>query len=599
MPDWPVVAAATLEGVPADVPTAVHDGRRLVTVSAGARAEGVRRGMQRRQAQGLCPALVLLDADEPRDVRMFEPVAAAAETVVSGVEVVRAGLLLLPAGGASRYHGSEDRLAELLVSAVAERTGHECAVGTADGLLAAVLAARTGEVVPPGTSPAFLAGRPMADLVHAAVTDEDAAEVLELVDLLHRLGLRHLGRLAALPPAAVHARFGRRGTWAQTLARGEDERPPVRRRPEADVEAATALDPPLDRVDQATFAGRRLAEELHAALVARALTCGRLRIDARTEAGEELSRTWRTDMGGWGGLTPARITDRIRWQLEGWLASAAAEAGRAARAARARADREAGRTTGRTSGRSSGLRTPGADGVDADGPDAPPALDVDTPGVTLVHLAVTALDVAPVGAEQGRLWGGPSGGDLRAHRALDRVQGIVGVDGVLLASLQGGRDVRDQVHLRAWGEQEAAPRPVDRPWPGRLPDPAPACVLAEPVPVEVLDAHGRPVRVDPRQSLSGDPAVLRWTGDGARGDDRGGARGDDRGGARGDDRGSDGGGGSRRVVGWAGPWLVLERWWVLGAAGQVRAHLQVALDDRRALLLTGTAEGWTCEATYD
>ena len=122
----------------------MHDGRRLTAVSALARAEGVRRGMRRRQAQGVCPELVLLPADDARDVRLFEPVAAAAETVVAGIEVVRAGMLLLPAGGASRYHGSEDALAEQLVDAVAAGSGHECAVGTADGLLAAVLATRTG-----------------------------------------------------------------------------------------------------------------------------------------------------------------------------------------------------------------------------------------------------------------------------------------------------------------------------------------------------------------------------------------------------------------------------------------------------------------------
>jgi len=193
----------------------VHDGRQLTAVSALARAEGVRRGMRRRQAQGVCPELVLLPADDARDVRLFEPVAAAAETVVAGIEVVRAGMLLLPAGGASRYHGSEDALAEKLIDAVAAGSGHECAVGTADGLLAAVLAARTGAVVPPGASAAYLAPRAMGELVHAAVTDEAAAAVAQLVDLLHRLGLRQLGHLAALPPTDVHARFGRLGAWAQ------------------------------------------------------------------------------------------------------------------------------------------------------------------------------------------------------------------------------------------------------------------------------------------------------------------------------------------------------------------------------------------------
>ena len=51
VPDWPVVAAAAVAQVPGHVPVAVHDGRAVTAVSALARAEGVRRGMRRRQAQ--------------------------------------------------------------------------------------------------------------------------------------------------------------------------------------------------------------------------------------------------------------------------------------------------------------------------------------------------------------------------------------------------------------------------------------------------------------------------------------------------------------------------------------------------------------------
>ncbi|WP_449385299.1 DNA polymerase Y family protein [Cellulomonas soli] len=555
VPDWPVVAAATVERTPVHVPAAVHDGRRLTAVSELARAQGVRRGMRRRQAQGVCPELVLLPADDARDVRLFEPVAAAAESVVAGIEVARAGLLLLPASGASRYHGSEEALAELLVAAVGEATGHECAVGTADGLLAAVLAARTGSVVPVGTSPAFLAPRGVGELVHATVSDDVAGAVTDLVDLWHRLGLRTLGQIAALPRTDVHARFGPLGVWAHTLACGRDERPPARRRPEADLEVSAALDPPVDRVDTATFAGRRLAEQLHDLLVQRGVSCGRLQIAARTDDGEDLVRTWRTDLGGWGGLTPARITDRIRWQLEGWLTGAAVEAAR-----------ERSRLTGGRDRRRA--RDPHDDDL-LEVPD-PDLLGEEPHPVTLVHLTVTALDVAPAGAEQGRLWGGPSGGDLRAHRALDRVQGIVGLDGVLQATLQGGRDVRDQVHLRPWGEQSAPTRPLDRPWPGRLPDPAPATVPPVPEPVDVLDAGGVPVGVDARCRLTAAPATVRWR---PHGDP------------------------VRAVVGWAGPWLLTQRWWVEGAGP--RAHLQVTLDEGQALLLAGTRDGWVCEATYD
>jgi protein ImuB len=532
VPDWPVGAAVRAAEVPPHLPAAVQSGARLVAVSALARAQGVRRGMRRRQAQAVCPELVLLPADDDRDARLFEPVAAATETVVAGIEVVRPGMLLLPAGGAARFHGTEELLAERLVSAVAERTGHECQVGTADGLLAAVLAARTDDVVAPGGSRAYLAPRPVDDLAPAAVTDEALRAVADLVDLLRRLGLRTLGDLAALEAGDVHARFGTWGSWAWTLVRGEDLRPPARRRPETDLEVATVLDPPAQRVDVATFAGRRLAEELHTLLTDHSVTCARLRITARTDEGTDLTRTWRTDLGGLGGLSAARITDRIRWQLEGWLTAAAAERG---------------------------------GGTEPEDHGEP---------VGLVTLAITAEDVAPAGAEQGRLWGGPSGGDLRAHRALDRVQGLLGGDGVLTAALQGGRDVRDQVHLQPWGAQAVAPRPVDRPWPGHLPSPAPATVPAQPAAVEVLDGAGRPVTFDQRLAMSGAPVRVRTP----RTDRRPAADHD--------------------VAGWAGPWPLAERWWSPDQA-RLRVHLQVTLGDGRALLLACRPEGWTCEAVYD
>lgn len=522
-PDWPVVAALEATGTPLHQPAAVLTGSRVHTVSALARREGVRRGMRRRQAQSVCPELVLLPADQDRDARLFEPLAVAVETVVPGIEVLRPGLLLLPAGGAARFHGTEDLLAERLVSAVAERTGHECQVGTADGLLAALVAARVEQRVPAGGSAAFLAPRPVDDLLAAAIQDE--RPVAGLIDLLRRLGLRTLGDLAGLDGAEVHARFGAWGSWAWTLARGDDLRPPARRRPEADLEVDTALDPPAYRVDTATFVGRRLAEELHTLLTSHSVSCGRLRITAHTDAGEDLVRTWRTDTGGLGGLTAARITDRIRWQLDGWL------------------------TTG-------ALSRP----VDSDDDQRDP--------VGIVRLTVTAEDVAPAGAEQGRLWGGSSGGDLRAHRALDRVQGLLGGDGVLTAVVQGGRDVRDQVHLRPWGAQNEPARPPDRPWPGRLPAPAPATVPEQPTPVEVIDGTGLPVSFDTRLTMSAAPVVVRTpTRD-------------------------------HRIVGWAGPWPLAEGWW-RETGPRLRVHLQVTLADGRALLLAAHPDGWTCEAFYD
>ncbi|MFI2295957.1 DNA polymerase Y family protein [Isoptericola sp. NPDC019571] len=554
VPDWPVVAALAGAGLDAHVPAAVLGarsgggsgaGHTVVAVSAVARAQGVRRGMRRRQAQERCPEVALLAADDARDAREFEPVALAAETVVAGLEVARPGLLLLPAGGAARYHGSELALAQALVGAVAARTGHESQVGVADGLLAAVLAAREDAVVPPGGSAAFLADRPVGELVHAVCDPAGVAAVREAAGLWWRLGLRTLGDLAALPAASVQARFGDLGAWAQRLARGEDLRPPARRRVEEDLAVAEELDPPALRVDVATFAARRLATALHDLLAVRGLACGRLRITARTagvdlggddvggDVGEDavLERVWRTDDAAAGGMSAARITDRVRWQLEGWLTAASARRGGG-----------------------------------ADDPVVAP----------IAHLALAAEDVVPATTHQPGLWGADAGEGERARRALGRVQGLLGGHAVLTVELQGGRGPRDRVRLVPFGTEGGAGRDPGLPWPGALPSPAPAGLPGEPVPARVLDAAGRDVVVDARLAMSGEPAAV----------------------ACGGGRGADGAQDVAAVTGWAGPWPLAERWWSAGG-GARRVYLQAVLDDGRALLLAQTGGVWQVEAFYD
>ncbi|WP_104478316.1 DNA polymerase Y family protein [Actinokineospora auranticolor] len=304
-PDWPVVAAGAAAGLAVDAPAAVVAANRVVAVNAFARGEGVRRDMRRREAQQRCPDLAVLPADADRDARVFEPVAAAVEELAVGVEVVRAGVVAVPAKGPSGYFGSEAAAAERLIDQVAARTGAESQVGIADGLFAATLAAYRGLVVPPGGSAEFLAPLGVHELPDRA----------ELVDLLRRLGLRTLGAFAALEPADVASRFGADAGYAHRLARGLEQRPPSRRRPPVDLSVSHVPDPPIDRVDAAAFAARTLGERLHDHLATHGLACTRLAIHAATGTGEELLRLWRCADP----LTPSGIADRVRWQLDGWL----------------------------------------------------------------------------------------------------------------------------------------------------------------------------------------------------------------------------------------------------------------------------------------
>ena len=464
-PDWPVIAAGSAAGLGQDAPAAVVLANRVVACSSTARAEGVRGDMRRREAQSRCPELTVFDDDPARDARLFEPVAVAVEELAVGVEVVRPGVVAVPARGPVGYFGGEERTAELLVDQVATHAGVESQVGIADGLFAALLAAHRGLLVPPGNSAEFLAPLGVHEL-HQSLQRRDAGRA-ELVDLLRRLGLRTLGAFAEIPERDVASRFGADAVLAHRLARGLEERPLARRAPPKDLSVEESLDPPVDRVDAAAFVAKTLAERLYAGLVAHGLACARLGVHARTEHGEELSRVWRCAEP----LVLSGIADRVRWQLDGWLR----------------------------------------------GPDRP------TAGISVLRL--DPEEVIDGAALQLELWRGQGHAEAeeRAGRSLVRVQGLLGPDGVLVPVLGGGRGPAERVRLVPWGDERVPALAPDLPWPGRLPAPSPTVLPVRPTPVTVLDEKGTPVDVTGRYqvtaiphrvAVAGGPAreVLGWAG---------------------------------------------------------------------------------------
>ncbi|HWA66646.1 MAG TPA: DNA polymerase Y family protein [Mycobacteriales bacterium] len=314
-PDWPVVAVsgaadADLPDGPdaLDLPMAVIAGGQIVACSRGARGVGVRRGMRKREAQARCPDLVVLPRDEATEARCFEPAIRAVEDVVTGVEVVRPGLLLVAARGPARHLGGEAALASALRAAV-RRSVPEVSVGIADGAFAAEQAARRDVVVPAGASGEFLADLPIGTL--------DCFGDSALVDVLRRLGIWTLGGFAALPARDVAARFGPTGAWAHRQAGGRDAKPVVVREPPVDCSVTLDLEPPVDRVDVIAFSARSAVETFVANLSTRALACACVELEVTSELGEHASRRWRAS----GVLSASDIIDRIRWQIEGWLHS--------------------------------------------------------------------------------------------------------------------------------------------------------------------------------------------------------------------------------------------------------------------------------------
>ena len=136
-PDWPVRSAMSAAGVDPEgadeIPAAVVFANQVVSTTPAARAEGVRRGLRRREAQSRCPRLVVLPPDPARDARAFEPVVAAVAELAPGVEVIRPGVCAVAARGPARYFGGDRAVADRLARFVAERTRATATVGVADG----------------------------------------------------------------------------------------------------------------------------------------------------------------------------------------------------------------------------------------------------------------------------------------------------------------------------------------------------------------------------------------------------------------------------------------------------------------------------------
>lgn len=463
--DWPVVAS----GHDPDSPVAVLVANRVVASSVAARDLGVSRGLRKREAQGRCPQLIVVERDLAREARAFEPVLAAVEEFTPRVELTRPGRCAFATRGPSRYFGGDEALVDLVYQRVTEALEGRtvCRVGIADGPFAAELAARhrraiaSGSlVVAPDRAAEFLAPLAISSL-----------ERPELCDVLFRLGLKTLGDFAKLPGADVLARFAGDGLLAHRLASGLDERPPNTRLPAVDLSFAAEIEPPAERVDQAAFVARSLAEKLQEALEQRGAVCTNIAIEAETEHGETQVRLWRHE----GALSAAAIVDRARWQLDGWLNGC-----------------EASRPTG-------GLN----------------------------RLVLIPEEVVAAKGRQLGFWGGATEMDERAMRALTRVQAMLGAEAVCVPEVAGGRSPAQQIRLVPVATTDIAARVEQRspvqaqpqacqqaqpstlpPWPGRLPAPSPAMVHGSSVPVGVVDADGNAVSVSGRGVISQPPNRL-------------------------------------------------------------------------------------------
>jgi protein ImuB len=158
------------------------------------------------------------------------------------------------------------------------------------------------------------------------------------------------------------------------------------------------------------------------------------------------------------------------------------------------------------------------------------------------------------------MWGAPSSD--RIHSVLSRVQSILGHEGVLTATIGGGRTLLEREIFSPWGDKPVVAHDVSKPWPGRMPDRVPTTVYRDGTVITV----GATAEIAPADILTEPPRWLEL--DGRR----------------------------RDIAAWSGPWPISERWW---DGVQIRYRLQVVDTTGAAWMLLSTGTEWTLEARYD
>src|SRR6266568_3618536 len=225
--------------------------RRLWQVSPLARHAGVKPGITVSQAIGLCPTLTLCEPDPVHYDEQFARLVAALADVSPVVEPVELGLAYVGTDGLERLYGAPERIVEIIQMRSAEcgmrnfseESYSALRLGWGKGKFVSWVAAtraRPGQAVTvrPGEEAKFLASQPLAVLP----LDPDTHR------RLRQLGLKTLGRLAALPEDAVVSQFGRAGRRLWRLAAGvEVERVVGREAPEPIVATIMFFSPVAER----------------------------------------------------------------------------------------------------------------------------------------------------------------------------------------------------------------------------------------------------------------------------------------------------------------------------------------------------------------
>lgn len=199
-----------------------------MSLSAEAEAAGVEIGQALADAQAILPGVALVPEDPAGDAVALDRLALWALRFTPLVGVAGPHGLLLDITGVEHLFDGEAALREALLARLA-RMGLSAisAIAGSPGTALALVRAGWAGMVPPGREEAVVAPLPLA-----ALNLEPP-----LAAVLHGLGLREVGQVAAQPRPALARRFGPALVLAVDEALGRTDRPitPIRPPPEIAV----------------------------------------------------------------------------------------------------------------------------------------------------------------------------------------------------------------------------------------------------------------------------------------------------------------------------------------------------------------------------
>jgi DNA polymerase-4 len=261
----------------------------ILALSAEARRAGVERGMPVRNAQRLCPDLIVL----PPNPRLYARASRALHEILRiyapTIEPRGYGHAFLDLTGTGRLFGPPQDVAARIRRETNERLGFLVSVGVASNKLVSQAAIKADRWAA-GRAPSGREGSHEALLCVPPGEEKGflAPHLIEVLPELHprmRVQLEDyqldlIGEVAAIPESALCAVFGREGRTLRARAQGIDPRPVLPPERQAELHVVHALTTDTNDIGVLYPLLRLMSERLGRRLRQRGLIAARLRVEA-------------------------------------------------------------------------------------------------------------------------------------------------------------------------------------------------------------------------------------------------------------------------------------------------------------------------------